>query len=464
MAESSSKKFLIKIGGYNKKSSVLSRPRHDGDIKVSYLYTLGYAAAADITLSTGEYVFSNKETEYGKIFPDYKEEILVLTDSKPVMLNYSVDYNLNLQADEGIIGDATGTEYSIYKREYEVYQKPGERVEGYLINNTFYEGQTTGSRELRKTSSFLYIDKPTQIVYSYNNTTGMFTPTPVYRVYKGEWKPVALRVTGSSFRDFNITSGRTYQYIIYPSHTESEQQQVLQTYANYDSKVFVENDTYPGQGSFVQGDWDNSATNGGAINTNLNYWSIVELDPVENIVDAPVVKKTYKADINKMWLFKYSFESGANTQNIGRAEFQTLGQYIRIGYSDLNYDSGEVSCYLGSEIIPYSKNRYIERLGESRVTPLSTNEKVEMLKQWKQLVYSKKPKLLRDIKGNSWIVQIMSGSNTANNFILNQPDKIEFTWKQIDSTENCIIYGDIGNKQQLEEYGSQEWKKSYGKN
>ena len=464
MAENSSKKFLIKIGGYNNTSSILSQPRHDGNIRVSYLYTLGYANAADVTLNTGEKIFTNGETEYSKIFPDYKETAPELSNSKPVMLNYDIDYNLNLQEEEGIIGDSIGTEYSIYKREYEVYQRPGNRLEGYLIDGNFYENQTTGSAELKKNSSFLYIDKPTNIVYNYNSASGVFTPIPAYKIYKGEWKPVAIKVTGSSLRDFNITSGRTYQYIIYPSNTGVEQKQVLQTYANYDSKIFVENEDYQGQGKFIQGDWDSSTANGGAISTNLNYWSIVELDPMENPVDAPVVKKTYKADINKMWMFKYSFESGTNTQNIGRTEFQTLGQYIKIGYSDSNFDSGDVSCYLGSEIIPYSKSRYIERLGESRITPLSTNEKVEMLKQWKQFVYSKKPKLLRDIKGNSWIVQIMGGSNTPSNFILNQPDKIEFQWKQIDSAENCVIYGEIGNKQQLEEYGSQEWKKSYGKN
>jgi len=82
-------------------------------------------------------------------------------------------------------------------------------------------------------------------------------------------------------------------------------------------------------------------------------------------------------------------------------EVQTLGQFSRISHGKTNNISGEVSCLLGSEIIPMSKTGYIERLAQSRYTPLSTNEKIKMLQQWRNIVYSKNPKLLRDIKGQA---------------------------------------------------------------
>lgn len=74
--------------------------------------------------------------------------------------------------------------------------------------------------------------------------------------------------------------------------------------------------------------------------------------------------------------------------------------------------------------------------------PLSTNEKVLMLQKWRQLAFSKNPKLLKDTKGQSWIVSIIDNSNSPYNSYRNQPDKINFSWVEIESTDSVIIYGD----------------------
>ena len=82
-----------------------------------------------------------------------------------------------------------------------------------------------------------------------------------------------------------------------------------------------------------------------------------------------------------------------------------------------------------------------------------------MLEEWKKFVASKNPKLLKDIKGQSWIVQITSGSNTTKNFYLNQPDTINFQWKQVEDTKNVIIYSEIDRiYEEKEEYGSSLWE------
>ena len=80
-----------------------------------------------------------------------------------------------------------------------------------------------------------------------------------------------------------------------------------------------------------------------------------------------------------------------------------------------------------------------------------------MLEQWRTLVASKNPKLLRDMKGQSWIVQIMSGSNTSKNSYFNQPDTISFSWKQVADTKNVVIYGDVGNTEEVALEGEPEW-------
>ena len=65
-----------------------------------------------------------------------------------------------------------------------------------------------------------------------------------------------------------------------------------------------------------------------------------------------------------------------------------------------------------------------------------------MLKAWKAFAYSKNPKLLKDMKGQSWIVQLESPTCTTNNYIYGHPTQISFSWKQIASRDGAVIYGD----------------------
>ena len=186
--------------------------------------------------------------------------------------------------------------------------------------------------------------------------------------------------------------------------------------------------------------------------------TLIELEPITNKFALPIVKQAYRAKMDQLWLFRFSLETGTQAQNISRSEFQTLGQYPKVGYGKTDYASGEVSALLGSEIIPYGYSRYIERKPEARNRPLSTNEKTALLKQWQKLVSSKNPKLLKDIKGQSWIVQIFSSSNRAKNFYYNQPDTITFQWKQIADPSNVIIYGEGGYQDFEKNEGTFEWK------
>jgi len=276
------------------------------------------------------------------------------------------------------------TEYSIYRREYQLYRKT---VRG------------SGS-----------------------------TPTVQIIPYQGEWQPVILKTRLAAIRDFNIVAGRSYQYIIYPAVAELTQQQ----FAN----------------AIATGHYAGSAV---PIETHWDEWSLIELKPVETPVDAPIVRKAYEVDLDNIWLFKYGLETGNQNQNFQKSEIQTLGKYQKIGYGQSNFISGDVSCYLGSEIVPYSKNGYIERMRGGIAAPLSTNEKIFMLEQWRKIASSPNPKLLKDIKGQSWIVQIMSNNNTPKNFYSNQPDTISFSWKQIDDTDGVII---VGNGRDLPDVGS----------
>ena len=248
------------------------------------------------------------------------------------------------------------------------------------------------------------------------------TPGNSYSIYKKEvadgityYSPVAIGTTQTTVYDFNVTAGREYQYIAYSAEGNPTAIQKLE--------------------QPIKVDWD--------------CWSLTELTPVRIDTASPAIKKAYVANPTNVWLFKYDVESGDQAQNISKTEQKTLGQFPRFAHGRQNNISSSVSCYLGSEIInlgclteeekiPYAQG-YVERLPWK--SHLTTNQKVMMLQEWRKVVASKNPKLIKDRKGQAFIVQITNGSNKPTDNIGYQPDKINFSWTQIASLDDTIITG-----------------------
>lgn len=231
----------------------------------------------------------------------------------------------------------------------------------------------------------------------------------------GPWEPVSFGEAGTHIRDMNIKNDHSYQYIAYPQDS-----QLVYQFAND-----------PGQ-----------TKKPSPIAVGWGCWTMTELTKQTNpLGQSPTVKDVYAADLQNVWVFAYGVSTGSESQNISRNEVQTLGAYPRMSQGLLNCASGSISCYLGSEVIPYDGlGGYIERMRAAEASPLSTNEGALMLRRWKQFAYSKNPKLLKDMKGQSWIVQILSPSSTVSDYIYGHPTQISFSWKQIGSTDGAVIY------------------------
>lgn len=276
-----------------------------------------------------------------------------------------------------------------------------------------------------------------------------------------KWDPVVLNLKATktdkgvnpiNLLDFNIKSGYSYQYVIFPGDYSTLMLNVPHIYANTGKTK---------KGTSVY-DEDNgwkpfSSRLSKPVRSVLQYWSIVNLIPVQENSRFGTDINTYIADTDNVWMFKYQVENGSLTQNISKNELSTLGQYPKIGIGRKNFLSGSVSCYLGSEIIPLSRVGYIERTPAARKVPLSTNEKAFMVEKWRELVATGTPKLLRDTKGQSWIVQIMDGTTTTNETISTKPDTINFSWRQIADTNDIIIYA-RQNQVDLDQVCSDEWQ------
>jgi len=432
------RRFLINYAGA---CTNTSDRLHDCKMSVNYGYLFG-----DVNKAINSIYLRTGKTTY--------ENIGSLKFNSGIAFNYTTDVSRGYSLSAGMainVSVNNSVRYSIYRREYNIYKKPGNEIVGWFDpsadggNGAFYYIDNNNNRKQVKyipNSNYIYIDANTNCAYMYKNNK--YQLTTIYKEYKGLWEPVIVNNTNKYFRDYNITNGRSYQYIIYPGTDENSlyDPETQQMFANATGSVLKTVAGYSGQYYITSGTLSTGYLSGQPIQTHWNEWSLCELVPVDNNIDIPSIKQSYKVNNDQIWLFKYSLDTGSQTQNISRNEIQTLGQYPKMGFGKLNYDSGEVTALLGSEIIPYSRYQYIERRQEARNRPLTTNEKTAMLQQWKKLVGSKNPKLLKDIKGQSWIVQIIGGSNKVQNFYLNQPDTISFQWKQIGDPKEAIIYGD----------------------
>ena len=262
--------------------------------------------------------------------------------------------------------------------------------------------------------------------YELNNTGGI-TVTGGEALYH----PVIVRGTDVEYYDYNIANGRTYEYVAYPygySDAGGAESQITAQYAY--------------------------------IKTRWNFWSVTELHP------DPSDPKHYTASPSDVWLFKYNISTGETTQNLGKTQQNNLTAFPTFSHGPLNNLSGSVTALLGSEMTNYdlaakkqvlniqeggrvpegdrwlsivdlSLNGYTER--KKNFPQLTSNQRIDMLQQWRNIAFSGNPKLLRDIKGQAFLVQIISSSNTTNQNWTKMPESITFNWVQIGSLEGVRI-------------------------
>lgn len=271
-------------------------------------------------------------------------------------------------------------------------------------------------------------------------------------IWYGPWQPVAINTERFAIRDFNVAQGHSYQYAIFPKDLSHAKLVANASVASFNVRMDAESPNGP---EFMVRDGADSIgfsvqDSNGCVRVSWDEWSIAELVPEDaavwiddRSVEIPAIRRKYRVRYDGMWLLKFSAEVGSLEQNLTRGETQTLGTYDRMGYSPRNFDSGSISCYLGSEIVPLSRQGYAERPRNSAYAPTSTNEASKTIALWKAFAQSSNPKLLTDRKGQKWIVQITSTNVTPQEPYIGIPCKISFNWKQIESCDgDVVLYGD----------------------
>lgn len=83
-------------------------------------------------------------------------------------------------------------------------------------------------------------------------------------------------------------------------------------------------------------------------------WTLTELHEVEN-ADPKVYgdTKVYKASLKDVWKFKYNISPGDYQQNLSKTKQDTLSAYPKFVHGLMNSISGQVSCLLGKDVLPF---------------------------------------------------------------------------------------------------------------
>ena len=186
---------------------------------------------------------------------------------------------------------------------------------------------------------------------------------------------------------------------------------------------------------------------------------------------------------DNIWNFKYNLESQDLTQNTSVKQWDTLGKYANVYVGKKNYISSGLSCLLGD--VGYyesfdgknihKKYGYFEKdlnsiNYDNGVVSAneSMNNNIDKYLQWKTFNSNGTPKLLKDYKGNMWIVQILEKPTVKNADNSNeQIYTISFNWVEIEDVKKYSILGKETSiddysliEQQIEDYWDYEFDKN----
>ena len=192
-------------------------------------------------------------------------------------------------------------------------------------------------------------------------------------------------------------------------------------------------------------------------------WSLTELHERED-EDGNIY---YTASLKDVWKFKNNVQPGDTSQQTSKTPQETLAKFPKFIHGPKNTSSGSVSCLLGRDVLPYdlstisyqykkdgdswdwtgimdgtkyNNGGYREELWSNEYySDATSNKSVDMLDHWREFCYSGNPKLLKDNKGQKFIVQIHDTSSKIEDSWTGRPVTINFNWTQIAKAEDVVI-------------------------
>ena len=233
------------------------------------------------------------------------------------------------------------------------------------------------------------------------------TPAQSYYNYIGN-----LKGSSFTFSDFGINANEYYHYL---ATIEKKDTEGNVEYVSYENIV-------DGQPRYLQAKWDKFSLHDIIFdNENQSYYVS-----------------------GSTWLLYCNVESNEITQRTSVTSWDTLGQYNKVSVGQRNFDSGTLTCLLGEvkEYEIYDQNNnltksydYTERIGSNYY-----DSEAEKEKEWKKFISNGNLKLLKDFKGNKWIIQIMQDSTRTIDYnAMKKVTMISIQWEEVDNSDKYPI-------------------------
>ena len=203
------------------------------------------------------------------------------------------------------------------------------------------------------------------------------------------------------------------------------------------------------------------------VKVKWNGWSLTELHEQED--DNGDIY--YTASLKDIWKFKNNVQPGDLSQQTSKTAQETLAKFPRFVHGPKDVISSNITCLLGRDVLPadirdidylyqkekdkdgkniwgwkettygrYNAGGYKEELWPNvYYADATSNKSVDMLEKWRDFCYSGNPKLLKDNKGQKFIVQVHDTSTRIEDGWNGRPITISFSWTQINSADNVVI-------------------------
>lgn len=221
------------------------------------------------------------------------------------------------------------------------------------------------------------------------NVVGLSDNVIAWQIYKRKPDDSVLtfvaKVPAAQYKvsDFNVLNNDEYQYTIF---AETD---------NYISAPLEQKD-------FVKAFWWN--------------WSIVGLN--DSGTDG-----LYYADSDNIWLFDTMLTSSGFDQNIDKYIVENFTQFPKISSGKKNYLSSSITAFLSN----VKDGRYIDT--------------VEQYNRFVDFIAQPTPKLLRDRKGNGWVVSTIGNNMQYIDESVEQITKVSFNFVQLNDIQSVNVIG-----------------------
>lgn len=267
-----------------------------------------------------------------------------------------------------------------------------------IVDYVWIKNYVVDQSEIGTVSAYTYSpqwDDTTLMLAPFNsdinggNVVGLSDNVIAWQIYKR--KPddsvftFVAKVPAAQYKvsDFNVLNNDEYQYTIF---AETE---------NYISAPLEQKD-------FVKASWWN--------------WSIVGLNDSGT-------NGLYYADSDNIWLFDTMLTSSSFDQNIDKYIVENFTQFPKISSGKKNYLSSSITAFLNN----IKDGRYVDT--------------VEQYNRFVDFIAQPTPKLLRDRKGNGWVVSTMGNNMRYIDESVEQITQVSFNFVQLNDIQSVNVIG-----------------------